>query len=112
MRLVAPTSLAVRARARLALPVNQLATDRVVAVPRRGRELAARLVQRECEEVSPDLRCPIDARLPRGHLRTLADAEGRKDLEARVARMNGQRHVGMRRQAVLDVADALREHVE
>ena len=67
--LVPLSRFAVGARGRLALPMNQVAADGVVAVAGGRRELPGRLVQRECEQIGGASFGPIDARLPGRDLR-------------------------------------------
>ena len=64
MLLVPASRLAVSARNGLALPVDQLATDGVVAMARRRRKLPARLVEREGQEIGLRVLCPVDTGLP------------------------------------------------
>lgn len=91
--LVALARAARRARHRLALPVHQLSADRVVAVARGRREVAAGLVEREGQQIRARRFHVVHAALPRRHLRALADAERSPDLDARVLCMRAQRHV-------------------
>ena len=87
---------AVGASGRLALPVDQRAADRVVAVPRRRREPAGGLVEGEREQLGIRLLGFVHAGLPSSDLGGGADAHGGEDLEARVAGVDLQRHVRVR----------------
>jgi hypothetical protein len=109
---VTQAGVAVGARDRLTLPVDEIATDRVVAVAGGGGELAGGLVEGEGEEVGASFFRPVDAGLPGGDLGSLADREGRENLEAGVAGMDleGDVRVGGERRG--EVLDAGREDVE
>ncbi len=89
--LVPPPRLAVRPGDRLALPVDEVAADGVVAVAGRGGERAAGLVQREREQVGGQLLHVQDAALPRHHPRPLAFAARGEDLDAGVAGVDVER---------------------
>lgn len=92
--LIPPTRLAVRPRDRLTLPVDELAADGVVAVAGRRGERAAGLVQRERQQVGGERLHIADARLPRRHPHPLAHAARGEDLDAGVAGVDVERHLG------------------
>ena len=105
--LVALARFAVGAGDGLALPVHEVAGDRVVAVAGGRGEVAAGLVEREGEEVRLGVLGPEHAGLPGGDLGGLADAEGREDLEPRVAGVDRQGDLGVARQRRGQVGDAV-----
>ena len=92
MLLVPAPGVAVRTGDRLALPMNQIGTDRIVSVAGGGRELPGRLIQGKRQQVSAGIGRPVDARLPWRHLGTLPYVEGGKDFDPCIARMNLERH--------------------
>jgi len=82
---VALTHCTLDACRRLALPVDQLRTDRVVPISRCRRESPDALVESEREEVCGVGLRPPNTGLPRRWFRAQADAEARKNLGSRVA---------------------------
>ena len=78
---------------RLALPVDQIRTDRVVLVAGRWRELAARLVEREREHVGLLVRQPLHAAVPARRPERCPVIERRLDLGPRVPGMHVEWHV-------------------
>src|SRR4051794_24912881 len=109
MLLVPASRLAVGARNGLALPVDQVATDGVVAIARRRRKLPARLVEREGQQIGLRVLCPVDTGLPRSNLRSFTNTKSGEDLDARVAGVHSQRNLEMTRQRRCDVCDAIAE---
>lgn len=76
---------AVRSCRRLALPVDECAAHRVVAVACRGREPPAALVECERKQLGACVPGFIDAALPGGDLRAGAEPYRSEDLDAAVA---------------------------
>src|SRR5690348_13408430 len=75
---VATAGGAVERGPRLALPVNELRTYRVVAVSGRWRERPCRLVEGEGEQIAAAGFVPQHALTPRPRFRARADAERRE----------------------------------
>lgn len=108
---VAEAGGAVGSDARLALPVDERAADGVVAVARGGGEAAAGLVEREGEQLGVGVLGFVDAALLGRDLGAGADAEGGEDLDAGVAAVHLEGHVGVRGERGVEVVDLRVERV-
>ena len=103
---VAEAGGAVGSGDRLALPVDERAADGVVAVAGGGGEAAAGLVEREGEQLGVGRLRLVDTALPGGDLRLVpAEAHGGEDLDAAVAGVDLQRHVGVGHERLMQVVD-------
>src|SRR3546814_18060173 len=89
----------------LALPVDEGAADGVVAVAGGGGEAAAALVEREGEQLGVGVLGFVHTALPGRDLGASSDAEGGRDLDAAVAAMHLQSHIGMRGERCVEVVD-------
>src|SRR5690625_2068986 len=82
--LVAPSCLASFASTRLAFPMQERWTDRVIAVARCGGEVTAGLVQSKSQQVDSGFWKPAHTFAPLGHLQSVAIRERSECLSAGV----------------------------
>ena len=109
---VAQAGRSIGACGRLALPVDEVAADRVVAIASRRREAAAALVERECEQLGVCRFRFVDAALPCGDLGSCAEPEGGEDLEPAVPGVDLQRAVRVCGERSVQVVDSTEEDSE
>ena len=103
--LIPSAGLAVLPGHGLALPMDERPADRVVAISRLWRKLAAGLIKRERKQVGRRIFRPIHTALPGTDPGCRTYTERGQNLNPRVARVYTKRHIWMRRQIMLEMVD-------